>query len=349
MRKKWIKTVLVLLAVLSLAACSLQNGSADPAKGSQGILELFDGSKTFDEIMNDLNEIDYYLVPDFNGLTKKTEKDDETATAIDYYYDGDKLVYADYQGYGEDAFSYYTTTKSGDEIEVLYVDSGTQRESLDVKGADFSVSLYGLNKESRYGADYITVSIIGKESGELPNTLIYSVEEGNAFISEAYYTDKDGYHLYFEYLDENGNPDETDDILFKKENKISSFEKLREFEQDPRVKDIELLIGSGSYSYTENKNSEKVWYYKGSAFVVFSDSQSAIDFAEENGLEAREDDIDDAFWVVEIPDSYFEFSENFTDLLSFITGEVDDYYYRSVVTDEDGKILSLDSGTLSYY
>ena len=348
MSKKWMKIVFVVWAVLSLTACSFQNnGNADPAKGS--VLERFNGSKTFDEIMGELNEIDYYLVPDFNGLTKETENDDETATAVDYYYDGDTLVYADYRGYGEDAFSYYFTSKNGDEIEVLYVDSDGERESLDVKGADFSVSLYELNKESEYGADYITVSITGNESEEFPNKLLYSVEEGNAYISEAYYNDKDGYHYYSAYLDENGEPDESDEVLYKKEDKISPFEKLREFTQDPRVKDVELLIGNGSYSYTENANKEKVWYYKGSAFAVFSDSQSAIDFAKENGLEAREDETDEDFWVVEISDSYFEFSENFEDLISFITREVNDYYYRSIVCDENGKRQALESGHLSYY
>lgn len=350
MNKKWLKIVFVVLAVLSLTACSLQNnGNANSANGAQSILERFNGSKTFDEIMEELKEIDYYLVPDFNGLTKKTEKNEENATEIDYYYDGDKLVYADYIGYGEDAFSYYYTSESGDEIEVLYVDSDGKRESLDVLSADFSVYISELNKDAKYGADYLTVSINGKEARELPDTLIYSVEENNTFISAAYYNDKDGYHYYTAYPDENGKPDESDDVIYKKEDKISPFEKLWEFAQDPRVKDIELLIGNGSYSYTENENNEKTWYYHGSAFVLFSDNQAALDFAKENGFEVREEETDEGPWIVEIPDSYFEFSDSYEDLISFITAEVNDYYYRSVIADKDGKIQSLESGHLSYY
>ena len=354
------KIAAVLLCVALLVSCSAKTEEVtapaseeitlETAKKTENVLSHFKGYKSLDEVLKEASEVDFYLQPDFSGLKKKTEKDDESATAIDYYYSGDTLVYADYSGYGEDAFEYYCTSKNGSKFKVMYVDDAEgQRDYLSVEAEDYSVSFDALDKEAKYGANQITVSIFNKAENDFSSVLNYVVEGENAYVSSAKYYDESGYHKYTAYLEEDGNFTEDNKLVFAKKNSVKPYSKLKAICQDTRVKELDLLIGSGSFVYTESESGEKTWFYKGSAYTVFSDRYKASDFAKAYAGKAKQDDIDGDFWIVEIKNEYFEFSSSFEDFYAFADSDVDDYYYQSVKTDKNGAIKALESSELSYY
>ena len=357
---KRMKIAAVLLCAALLVSCSAKTESAvssvgeditlETAKKTQNVLSHFKGYRALDEVLGEASEVDFYLEPDFSGLKKKTEKGDESATAIDYYYSGKTLVYADYNGYGEDVFEYYCTAKSGAELKVSYVDDAEgQRDYLSVEAKDYIVTFDALDKEAKYGANQITASIFKTVENDFSSSLTYVVEGENAYVSSAKYYDSNGFHKYTAYLEEDGNITENNKLVFARKNSVKPYQKLKAVSQDTRLTELDLLIGSGSFVYTEDESGAKTWFYKGSAYAVFSDRYKAYDFAKDNKLSVKQDEIDGDFWLVEIKNEYFEFSSAFEDFYTFADSDIDDYYYMSLKIDKNGAIKALEASELSYY
>ena len=357
--KKLYIVLLGLICAMLLSSCSAQTPnqtgsettekvSVEAAEQTEDVLSHFKGFKNFDEVMSEACEVDISIKADFKNLTKKTEKDDESATAVDYYYSGDVLVYKDYKGYGEAVLEYYCTSEQGTPLKVIYAGEGNIKFCLGVETEDYSVSFDKLNEESKYKADSIRVSVFQNEENDFPKKLNYTYENETLYISSANYYESDGYHYYRAYADENMKITEESGIEYKKENGIKNYSKLKAFCQDPRVDEVDLLIGSGEWCYTENEG-KKTWFYKGNAYAVFSDRYKAYKFAQENSLEAKQDENDEDYWLVEIKDKYFEFSPSFDDFYSFAESEVNDNYYASIVIDKNGRIKAIEGSELSYY
>lgn len=355
--KKIFSVFIIFLCISLLSSCAAKPQgegkitteavSVEPAEQTQNILSHFKGFKTFEEVVSEACEVDFNLNPDFSNLTKKTEKEDESATAVDYYYSGDTLVYKVYRGYGEEMLEFFTTSKKGTALSVTYIEVNGETDGVCVHADGYRVDFNSLNKKSKYKADSIQVSVF-QEENDFPKVLNYTYENESLYISSAKYYESDGYHYYRAYTDENMKITEESKIEYKKENGIKNYSRLKAFCQDTRVKEVDLLIGNGKYCYTES-NGKKTWFYKGNAYAVFSDRYKAHKFANENNLMSKQDENDEDFWVVEIKDEYFEFSPSFDDFYSLAEAEVSDYYYASIKIDKNGRIKALEGSELSYY
>ena len=355
--KKLFSIALIMIIAALLSSCAAKTSentvvtkevTVKTTEQTQDVLSHFKGFKTLDDVLAETGEVDFYLKPDYSGLTKKTQKGDESASALECYYSGDTLVYAVHSGAGEETVEYFFTSKKGNALKAIYVDKDDIRESVSVEAEDYSASFNLLNKKSKYGADDIQVSIFNKDENDFPAILNYSIKKEKAFVSSANYYDNSGYHYYTAYIDENNKLCEENYLKFKKKESIKPFSKLKAFCQNPNVRELDVLMGSGEFCYTENESGEKTWFYHGSIYAVFSDRYKAYDFAKQNNLDVRRDEDDEDYWIAEIKDEFFEFSQSFEGFYDLAAKEINDCYYASVKADKNGKIKELEDSELTY-
>lgn len=346
-------TVLLVLSIM-FVACSANTGSntEDVPQNTVAVYgtDMFDDMMNFDDMIKDVENVDFYLKADFQGLTVENEKDDESAIAVNYYYDGDTLVYADYIGYGEDCFDYYTKSKSGRDITVKYTDQNSQRYNIQVEANNYLISFSELNKEDKYRAEYITATVMRKAENDLPKQVTYTYEGGKTYISNGNYYNMDGYHLYTSYP--NGDVlDKDDTVIYKKADSVNVNESLPSMLADYRVKSAELAVGDHKLEYTENADGEKQWYIVADIYAVFTDKNKALDFSDKYGVEVNKSDVDEDLWVALFEGSALPISEKFDDFFEFAQQEVNDEYYCTVVLDKDGALKTLDRSTakLTYF
>ncbi|MGN1124452.1 MAG: hypothetical protein ACI4RR_08925 [Eubacterium sp.] len=353
--KQLIKLASMLLAVmLMLCACNVNEQEDTTVTTNEGINEVgenFSDLMSLDDIISDTKNIDLYYTPDLDGLTKQTEKDDESATAVTYYYDGKTLVYAFYEGYGEECFDYYTTSKQGRSLTVKYVDEGSERYSVDVACRDYSISFSELDKKAKYGAKYITASAEETAKNDFSRSVTYTCENGEEYISQGFYYAEDGYHRYSAYPSENNKIDSEDTLIYKKADSVNVNESLPSLLKDYRVKNGELLLGTHTLEYTQSSGGEKLWYVVADVYAVFDDRFKALEYSEKYGIDVQKSETDEDYWVAEFKSTALPVSDSFDDFFGFAQQEINDYYYCVLVFDDDGRLKDLDpsSARLTYY
>lgn len=354
--KKSVKIASLFIAVMLLfCACSV-NGQGNDNKivtddGADKANQKFSDMMSFDDIMSDIKNIDLYYEPDFDGLTVQTEKDDESATAVKYYYDGDTLVYAVYEGYGEDCFDYYTASKQGRELTVKYVNEESERFSVDVSCKDYSISFSELDKKDKYGAKYITASAEEPAENDFSRSVTYTYENSNEYISQGFYYEEDGYHRYSAYPTEDNKIESEDTVIYKKADSVNVNESLPSMLKDYRVKNGELALGTHTLEYTQNANGEKSWYVVADVYAVFDDRFKALEYSEKYGIDVQKSETDEDYWVAKFEGTALPVSDSFDDFFGFAKQEINDYYYCALIFDDDGRLKDLDpsSAKLTYY
>lgn len=347
--KRLFKTSLIALALsVALCGCSSNDGNSKDYDAYKNFKDMM----SFDDIMDDVKKVDLFLEPDYSNLTEKVEKDDEAATAIKYYYDGDALVYAKYEGYGEDSFDYYTKSESGRDLTVKYVDENSERYSVDVSCDDYCVSFLYLEKKCEYDARHIIASAEIAAENDLPKTVTYVYDNGETYISNGYYYAEDGYHSYYSIPIDGDNNMVSDDIVkYAKVDSVNVNKDIPSYLDDERIIDSEIVVGEHTIEYTENADGSKNWYVVADVYAVFDSEDKAVEFAKEYNLDYNVSNTDDTIFMSWFEKVTLPISDSYEDFLDFAMQEVNDYYYCSLVFDEDGNIKDLNPATakMSYY
>ncbi|MDD6620556.1 MAG: hypothetical protein PUE75_05645 [Eubacteriales bacterium] len=349
--KHLIKINLVILTlILMLCGCSAGNQSSEELihenELSDNADKIFSDMTSFDDIISDTKNIDLYYTPDYDGLTEKIEKDDESATAVRYFYDGDNVVYAKYEGYGEECFDYFTSSESGKKLTVKYIDNNSERYSVDISCDDYSVSFSELDKKDKYDAKFITVTVEAPAENDFPKSVIYTYYKGQVYISEGYYYADDGYHRYC-----NDGFSTEDAVLYDKVDSVNVNEGLKSILSDYRVCDSEIAVGQHHLEYTQNDDGTKNWFIVADVYAVFDDKFKASEFSEKYGIDVSVSDTDENYWVARFEKTAIPISDSFEDFFEFAKQEFSDYYYCSLIFDKNGRLKELNPSTakLTYY
>ncbi len=354
--KHIIKIISVLLAVVLLfCACSSKGNNDDNVKVISDVVhdndDKFADFMSFDDIYNDVANIDLYLEPDFSDLTEKIEKDDESSTAVKNYYDGDKLVYKKYEGYGEDSFDYITESKGNRDIVVKYINQDGERYSVNIDCDDYSLAFKDLNKKSKYGADSIYATAYKQNKNDFKEYATYSYENGKIYLVNGAYYDYDGYHNYSaQPTDDKGNVEAEDTVKYKLAEKVNIDKNLYTMLKDYRVGDIEICIGNHSLEYTQAKDKIKTWYIVSDVYAVFKSRDKAIEFSDKYNVDVFVPKDED-YYVAKFEGATLPVSKDYSDFFDFFSEEIDDFFYCSVILDKNAEVTNLKSSSamLVYY
>lgn len=349
--KNFIKINSVILAFI-LMLCGCSSGGQSPEEIipenelSDNANKVFSDMLSFDDIMSDTENIDLYYKPDYDGLTEKVEKDDESATAVRYFYDGDNVVYAKYEGYGEECFDYFTNSQSGKKLTVKYIDNNSERYTVDISSEDYSVSFSKLDKKDKYGAKFITATVEVPTDNDFSKSVIYTYDKEQVYISEGYYYADDGYHRYC-----NDGFSTEDAVIYDKADSVNVNESLTSILDDYRVCDSEIAVGQHHLEYTQNGDGTKNWFIIADVYAVFDDKFKASEFSDKYGIEVNVSDTDENYWVAKFENTAIPVSDSFEDFFEFARQEFSDYYYCSLIFDKNGKLKDLNPSTakLTYY
>lgn len=342
-------SIILAMVILFCACSSNETKNINVMDESNG---KFDDMVSFNDIIKDVKNVDFYLPLDTNGLTEKVEKDDESATAVKRYYDGDILVFAIYEGYGENCFDYYTKSESDKDITVKYIYQDGSVFSVDVSCDDYSISFSELDKKAEYGAKTIYATAGKSADNDFPKYVSYAYENGKAYVSCGCYYDTDGYHYYSAYpIDDKGNIEAEDVLRYQLVEKADVDKSIYTKLNDYRVNDVEICFGEHRLEYTENPDGSKNWFIVANVNAVFNDRAKALEFSDKYGIDVDVSDTDDDYFIAKFDGVTLPVSDKFEDFFEFASQEVNDYYYCSVIFDKDGAVKKLDSSTsaLSYY
>ena len=345
------------MVILSFCGCTNAADESNTNKTTQqqiadNNIKAFDDLMSFDDMMNDIKDVNLYLVPDYKGLTETVEKDDESSTAVKKYYDGDKLVYTKYVGYGEDCFDYSCKSASGRDIVVKYVDESGERYSVDVSSDDYSVSFSELDKKSKHGAKMIYATAEETAENDFPKYAVYVLDNDKLYISNGCYYAEDGYHYYSAYPVDNDFNIESEDILrYECVKDINVDSDLIKILSDYRVADKEIVFGNHNLKFTKDDDGNKKWYIIADVYAVFDSKSKALEFSEKYDIDVNVSDTDDSYWTAKFENAVLPVSNKFDNFFEFAMQEVNDYYYCSIVFDKDDCVKKLDSTTakLMYY
>lgn len=355
---KKIINVLIPILILSFVFCACSANYENVSISSNDdvakkVLEQFKDYLSFDDVIKDIEDVDLYFQPDYSNLKEKVEKDDESSTAKRYFYDGDKLLYCKYEGYGEDTFDYYTKSKSGKDITVKYVDDDKVRNNVSIECDDYKVSYSDLNKDDKFKANSVYVTVGKSTDNDFSQNITYAYTDGNVHIDSAYYYSNDGYHKYTTSPNENNEYDSFDDICFVNVDSAEVDNSLYSMLTDYMVDDCEMLVGNQKFEYFEDDCNEKVWYVLGDFYAVFDNEKKADAFSKKYNVKVKKSDTDEDFWIAEFKQETFKISTDFKDFYKTALDmqNTDDYYYTSVVFDKDSNVKGFKNSTdkLMYY
>ncbi len=291
----------------------------------------------------------------FKEYRKETETDDESDTSIDYYYDGDKLIYADYNGYGEDAFSVYPaenqvlmcTDDDGKRVDVIFK----------AKLGEYSVSVSPADKMDEkyyYGSKalYVTVKPIKYENIAPFSQYLVDAESGKVYVEYGRYqsADKSWYTYYFD-LETGG----TSDLLYEKldegtQPNIAGEPALVKGISSAGASTVQVELGMGhSFCFTEEEDGELQWYLKAPVYAFFDNKDKCDKFLRNHpdGEEGSTFDNDDNTLYYWKATALLKISEdtlvgNDADGLDLIEMEINDPVEYHLTIDENGHISSLD-------
>lgn len=366
--------VLALLMVSSLLVLASCAKPSDAPKsnitslkyvGDSKLRKRFESFATIQEILDDVSVIDLKHEMNVTGLEKQTEEDEENSTSIDYYYRNQERIYAVYNGYGENVWKYFTTSKSGVPIVASFWDEGdgprvTIETNEEATGLtyEYKVSYQNVSTDFGNGAEQIDIAITkGEES--CVSTII-----GNYyFISSATYWDdsKIDLHLYQAQF----NAD-TKKVEYQYDKVIIS-SKLPELTSDEisikrvgtsasSLAEVDILLGK----HVVYKDQDGKMSISADTTLVFKDEDAASRALRSlKAASVKADDFtiedygDGEAFLIDIGTCYFEMSSDFEDadtvLTEYAMSEFDDYVYKTVDLDRNGNIKSFEYSTISYY
>ena len=368
--KKYLSVVLALLMVLSLlvlASCSkptnapTNNLTSLKYVGDRKLKNKFDSITTMEKILDDISVVDLKQEMNVSGLEKETETDEGSSTSIDYYYRNKVRIYAVYNGYGESLWKFFTTSKSNVPITVSYWSEGDISsvgiESDESQGYKYNVTYSNLGTDFGNGAEQIGVGI--SKDGE---TYAYTIVDNYYYISNASYWDEKGdLHRYqadfnmdtkkldyqYDEVVVSGKIPElsSDDISIKKAG-INAH----------NLNSVDILLGK----HNVYKNAEGQMSISAETTLVFAselNANSALNSLKSVSVKAKDFTVEEyeggEYFLIDIGTCYFEMSPDFKDansvLMDFAINEFDDYSYRSIDLDKDGKILAFNNSSISYY
>ncbi len=297
---------------------------------------------------------------EFKNYRKQTDTDDEYDTSVDYYYDGDKLIYADYNGYGEDSFAIYLddgrslvcTDDEGKRVDVIFM----------ATLGDYSVSVSPadeLDEKYYYGSKalYVTVKPVNDEDITAFSQYYVDVESGKIFIQHSRYQGDDNswYEYYFD-LETGGSSN----LIYERlddgvQPTIAGESSLPKNVSSVGAVAVQIELGMGhKFCFTEDENGEKQWYLKAPLYAIFDDEDKRDKFLRNHpeGVSGDMLDGDDNplyYWKAT---AILPISENTTvgdnrnglDLIEMEFNDPVEYY---ATLDENGHITVLDRSPLT--
>lgn len=351
---KSLKSILLLTAIaLCATGCGAKKKDVakEPVKLEAGsdIIVNFSELISLDEVLEDIQDIDFYLALDKDGLTTKEDVDEESSTSIVKYYKEDgTLVYEEFIGYGETCFVHYTTTKRGRTAAVKYIDSEGARAEVIISTDEYEASFSDLNKELDYGADYIFVNVLNSGVGVVSDCVTYEFSQGKWIVSSAKYFAEDGYHSFYTYLEE-GKP-VSEDIVTINSGKAGDATDISKIAHDKLVKNLDILAGEHRLSY-DKSGGDMRWMVSGNYILEFNNNDDARAFADAYGYEAVALETDEETMVVNLGELTLLVSDTYESFRDFASFEYNDYMYMTVKLDDNGEITEItrEGTTLSYY
>lgn len=321
-------------------------GNTAKINADKKVLAHFEQYMSVDDVLKDVEKIDLYHKMDTKGLTYKKVEDKDNSTTTIYYYDGEKLVYEQYEGFGEAGFAHYTKSKSGKDVKVNYYDDNDVR----IGCSEYSVAFWRLNKKAKYGADNLNITV-GKLNNNSPlGEYVNYYYDGSVWtIENCVYLADDGLHKYSAYINvDSGKLQEYDNLLFQKVNSAdtSLIKKLIAYFGDtPFIMDLNM--GGHKISYIDNGKTQQ-WYYTGSAIFTFDKYEDAQAFAKEFGVTAEDGLYDEAYSYVSIKVT-LAINNSDMDIVTRSLTEIDDSFTINPRLNKDYEIISHSYGTVQYY
>lgn len=297
---------------------------------------------------------------EFENYRKQTDTDDENDTSIDYYYDGDKLIYADYNGYGEDSFeihidgggSLVCTDDEGERVDVIF------RATL----GDYSVSVSPadeMDEKYYYGckALYVTIKPVKDEDITAFSQYYVDTESGKVYIEYGRYQSADmSWYTYYFDLETGG----ASDLLYEKlddgaQPTIAGETSLPKSISSVGSVAVQIELGMGhKFCFTEGEKGEKQWYLKAPLYAIFDDKDKRDKFLRnhpegESGDMFDDDDKTLYYWKATaiLPISENTTVSNNRNALDLIEMEFNDPVEYYVALDENGHITALDRSPLT--
>lgn len=357
--KKVISFLMVLCIILCFCSCGKNDtGTNENDKinikvveneKSKKIVEAL-GTMKVSEVLNDIKNIDLYLEPDFSEekYTVKTDEDTENGTKDINYYSGDNLVYTKYEGYGEEGFVNYTKTASGLEATVKYYTYSDDSRTVCIETPKYSVFANTLNKDDVYGLGDTNI-ILASENEKTPFecSAVYYYDNGTATFENAAYLEDGNYQRYSYGVDPEGVESEYTDMLVSGTVPKISDDIIKVLQSDRSYKYAAIEIAGSNKWY----NSGDKWYVEAELAIVADSKKQAEEYKEKNNLNGTVDDygsfivkIDNAVLPID-KDAFLEDGK----LPEFISGEIDDSFFRQITLDDSGVITELTPSDISIY
>lgn len=347
--KKIISLVLVVSIALCLCSCGKAKLNVSDNEKSRKIVEAL-GVMTIDEVFDDIKKIDLYLEPDFDNkdYAIKIDEDKENDTKDINYYSGNTLVYTKYEGYGEEGFANYTKTASGLDATVKYYSDSGDNKSVGIYTDKYTVFANSLDKDDPYGMADTNITIISDKSTDLFEcSVCYFYTNGSATFESATYVEDGNYQRYRLYFYEDNTEDEYTDILVKGEAPETSDDIIKVLQSDKSYTSAAIQISGSDEWYNDGDN----WFVKAKLAIVFDNQTDAEEYNKKNSLKGEVADY--GSYVIDIDDVTLPINKDAIvedgKLASFITGDVDDSFFRTITLDDNGTITKLDTASISIY
>ena len=364
--KKLFCIALCIVFMFSFAACrTVPDTPSDISSlkyiGDRDLKVKYDSITTLKEVMEDVSVVNINMeMGSIDGLEKQTETDEENGTSIDYYYRGNERIYAVYNGYSENIWQYFTTSKSGVPIVASFWRDGDNSNvkietdaTYDKLGYLYAVDYNDIGTDYGNGAKTIDVSVT--KDGE---TYTYRIDGNHYYVNYAIYWADSELHRFTADAEDGKVTYHYDEVVISSEvpEKNPDDEAMLTQALSTDLHSVDILLGK--HQIYQNKAGELL--ISAETTLVFDDeetAESAIRSMQMMGVKASdftvERDTDDRYYIVNIGTYLFELSPEYKEgkelLFEFATNEFDDYEYKSVTFDSLNRITGFGPGDISYY
>lgn len=370
--KKIISILLVLCVLICLCSCGKtpsetqgNNQNTTVSNNTQikalGKIKVVDNEKgkaimnqlktiSVNEVFEDIKNIDIFLKPDFDNKkykVKTVENKEDSTKDINYYLDG-TLVYTKYEGYGEECFANYTKTVSGLDATVKYYTYSGDNHTLGIETSKYNLFANVIDKTLPGGFGNATVTLY-PEKNEPPFdcSAVYFYDNGTAVFDKVTYLDEGNYVRYTHWIDQDSNEDESIDVLVNAEVPKTSDDIVKVLQEDKSYDYAAIQIRNSNKWYCNSDN----WYVKAQLAITFKTQAQAEEYLKKNSLNGKIDDYGSV--VVIIDNAVFKINKtaviNGDTLADFITGEIDDSFFKSITLDANGMISKLGPASIAIY
>lgn len=333
--KRLLAFAVCLLLVLSLSACS----SKFEFGGETKVIEKVPNAMSVKEIFKDIKNVDYYKEFDTTGLKEeKVEKID--SSTIDIYYKDAKgtVVYESGEGYGETFFKYHMKSVSGKDLICSYYDDGVV-----ITSDAYTVRLSELNKDKPFGANSVEVNSREVSDSKLVWNIYYCFENNKWVPVAALYESNDGVVTFWQGENYEGGYDT--DYFVRYARHTSEPKVNTKILSDPAINIMpEFIFGRQQFSYLNDIDNK--WYITADFVLTFETEEERDAFADKYDIKESDPQGNESDAItlrtgkITVPVS--NECKDLADLLIYY--EVDDPYYMSVTTNENGEITEIARG-----